>query len=180
MKVLVIVPAFNERDNLPSLFKKFDELKKYIDFDVIVINDKSTDETSAICRKKNIDIIDLPCNLGIGGAVQTGYKYANLYSYDIAIQIDGDGQHNPEYINKMIDIISLNKADIVIGSRFIEKEGFQSTKLRRVGIKYFSKLINIIVGLHITDLHRVLGLAIKKLSNYLQKDTPKIFQSPNQ
>lgn len=94
--------------------------------------------------------MNLPINLGIGGAVQTGYKYALEHGYDVAVQVDGDGQHDPEFLSVMAEHLMDNGLDMVIGSRFIEKEGFQSSKLRRIGIVFFSRLITILTGTKIT------------------------------
>ncbi|NHM33952.1 glycosyltransferase family 2 protein [Neobacillus terrae] len=148
MKILAIVPAFNEEEGLKQLAVKF----KNIDLvDILVINDCSNDHTSALGKKLGFNVIDLPCNLGIGGAVQTGYRYAWEHGYDIAIQVDGDGQHNPAYINDLIRSIKEGTADLVIGSRYLKKEGFQSTSLRRAGIRYLSFLINLLEKKRITD-----------------------------
>ncbi|XJZ28583.1 glycosyltransferase family 2 protein [Bacillota bacterium Lsc_1132] len=148
MKILAIVPAFNEEEGLKKVAVQF----KKIDFvDILVINDCSKDHTSEMGRKLGFNVIDLPCNLGIGGAVQTGYKYAWENGYDIAIQVDGDGQHNPSYINDLINPIKDGKADLVIGSRYLKKEGYQSSFMRRIGISYFSFLIKLLEKKIITD-----------------------------
>ena len=148
MKILAIVPAFNEEEGLKNVALQFKE----IDFvDILVINDCSKDHTSEIGRQLGFQVIDLPCNLGIGGAVQTGYKYAWEHNYDIAIQVDGDGQHNPSYIIELIRPIEEGKADMVIGSRYLKKEGFQSSFMRRMGITYFSFLIQLLEKEKITD-----------------------------
>lgn len=147
MKILAIVPAYNEEGNLNSLLEK---LRQY-NIDILVVNDCSTDNTLDICERHLVSYVDLPNNLGIGGAVQTGYKFAARYDYDIAIQIDGDGQHNPEYISDLITPIINNEADMVIGSRYIAKEGFQSSIFRRMGIKHFSNLIKLLLQTKITD-----------------------------
>ncbi|SDM69966.1 glycosyltransferase family 2 protein [Bacillus sp. OK048] len=148
MKILVIVPAFNEEEGLVKVAEQFHGIN---DVDVLIINDCSKDATSEVGRKLGFNVIDLPCNLGIGGAVQTGYKYAYDNGYDIAIQVDGDGQHNPAYIKDLIKPIKEGRADLVIGSRYLKKEGFQSTFLRRVGINYFSNLIYLLQKKRITD-----------------------------
>ncbi len=148
MKTLVIIPAYNEEANIKQLLLL---LKQISGVDLLVINDHSKDKTSLICHEEGANIIDLPCNLGIGGAVQTGYKYASIKGYDFAVQVDGDGQHNPQYIKSLIQPLIEKKADLVIGSRYINKEGFQSTFLRRVGINYFSKLLKILSKQEITD-----------------------------
>jgi len=146
-KILLIIPAFNERDNIGNLLISLREQQ----IEVLVVNDGSTDDTAQVCKELGAKIITLPCNLGIGGAVQTGYKYAFAHGYDIAIQFDGDGQHRAEFIPDLIAPILANQADLVIGSRYIEKQGFQSTAMRRVGIRYFSVLIRWIAKQTITD-----------------------------
>jgi len=150
MRILVIIPAFNEAGNIETTLQKINSVYK-TSLDILVVNDCSTDNTSQICRNYNVNLIDLPCNLGIGGAVQTGYKFALNNDYDIAIQLDGDGQHNPIYIENLIDPILSGKANLVIGSRYINRKGFQSTAMRRLGIRYFSKLLKILTGQLITD-----------------------------
>ncbi len=148
MKILVIIPAYNEEKNLPGLLSKLKAEGK--DYDIVVVNDCSTDRTLEVCRINGVKTIDLPVNLGIGGAVQSGYKYARDNGYDIAIQVDGDGQHEPAYIDALVDGIKKG-ANLCIGSRFIEKKGFQSTYLRRLGIRYFSGLIRFVTGKTVTD-----------------------------
>lgn len=148
MKILAIIPAFNEEQGIKHVVKSFEN----IDFvDILVINDCSKDKTSDVCRKFGLNVIDLPTNLGIGGAVQTGYKYALLKDYDIAIQVDGDGQHDPSYIMELIKPIVEGQADLVIGSRYLEHKGFQSSFFRRLGINYFSFLIKLLQKKKITD-----------------------------
>ena len=121
-KVLLIIPAYNEEENILKTYKTIESYNKKHNtiYDVIVINDGSRDKTSEICHKNDIPIIDLVHNLGIGGAVQTGYKYAYYNGYDVAVQYDGDGQHDVRYVKKVIDPIIKNKVDMVIGSRFVE------------------------------------------------------------
>ena len=142
MKTLLIIPAYNEEENILNTYNKIKEYNKKNDdkYDVIVINDCSLDNTSEICHKNNIPVIDLLHNLGIGGAVQTGYKYAYKNGYDIAVQFDGDGQHNINYVKDIVDPIKKGEADLVIGSRFIEDiDTFKTTWLRRVGIGLFGR-----------------------------------------
>ena len=140
-KVLLIIPAYNEEENILKTYQKVIDYnkKEKKHYDVIVINDCSKDKTSKICHDNNIPVIDLIHNLGIGGAVQTGYKYAYQNNYDIAVQFDGDGQHDVRYVEKIIKPIIEKKADLVIGSRFVEDiKTFKSTFARRVGIKIIS------------------------------------------
>lgn len=152
-KILIIIPAYNEQDNILNTYKSIDcyNKKNKSNYDVIVINDGSIDNTRLILEKNNIPHINLIHNLGIGGAVQTGYKYAYENNYDIAIQFDGDGQHDVKYIKNLIEKIN-HGYDMVIGSRFIEsKDGFKSTKLRRIGINVISFFIRLFTGRKIYD-----------------------------
>lgn len=179
MKILAIIPAFNEQDNIKDLLHRFSTL----DVDVLIVNDCSTDNTGYICSdlakvNDRINLINLPCNLGIGGAVQTGYKYALLHDYDIAIQVDGDGQHNPEYIQELIAPIISTNADFVIGSRYLEKKGFQSTYLRRFGINYFTKLIKILYGYTVTDPTSGFRACNKKIIQVFGNNYPVDYPEP--
>lgn len=149
-RILIIIPAYNEQDNILHVVNSLGTSDIPVDY--VVINDCSTDSTREILNQNNINYVDLPVNLGIGGAVQTGYLYAEQEKYDIAIQLDGDGQHDPKYIKVLVDGLLDNDADIAIGSRFIENEGFQSTFMRRVGIKFLSRLIQIVSGTRILDV----------------------------
>lgn len=148
-KVLLIIPAYNEEE---SILKTCQEIKDYnkknkTDYDFIVINDGSKDQTGKILDDNNLPHIDLIHNLGIGGAVQTGYKYAYYHDYDIAIQYDGDGQHDINYVKNIIEPIIENKADFVIGSRFIENVStFKTSSARRMGIKILSFFIKLSCG----------------------------------
>ena len=143
-KILLIIPAYNEEENILKTYKSIVDYNKKnnTDYNVIVINDCSIDNTSMICHKNKIPVIDLVHNLGIGGAVQTGYKYAYLNDYDIAVQFDGDGQHDVRYVKNIIEPIISSKSDFVIGSRFIKNiDTFKSSAIRRVGIKIISFFI---------------------------------------
>lgn len=150
-KVLLIIPAYNEEKNIQDVYQCCQMHSALVD--VLVINDGSTDDTSSILRENRIPHVDLICNLGIGGGVQTGYKYAWHNGYDIAIQFDGDGQHNIEYIDRLILPLTEGDADMVIGSRFMEKgiSGFKSSLSRRMGIRVISALIKMCTGVKISD-----------------------------
>ncbi|MCH6188206.1 glycosyltransferase family 2 protein [Paenibacillus polymyxa] len=150
LKILLIIPAYNEEDNIANLISSINKVN-IANLEILVVNDCSLDKTHLICSNLQVNVINLPCNLGIGGAVQTGYRFAYKNDYDIAIQVDGDGQHKPEYIEQLIQPIIERNVDLVIGSRYIQKEGFQSTLLRRIGINYFSKLLFTLTGQLITD-----------------------------
>ena len=164
MKALVIVPAYNEEDNIINTITNLKQYNKNIDY--VVINDGSTDNTKEICIKNNINFIDLSINVGIGGAVQTGYKYARKHNYDIAIQFDGDNQHDPKYISDLIKEIE-NGNDLVIGSRYIDNTSkFKSTVSRRIGIKFLSSLIKMVTHKKVFDVTSGFRACNKKLINY--------------
>jgi glycosyltransferase involved in cell wall biosynthesis len=150
MKVLIIIPAYNEAENIEKVVNEIKTAAPEMDY--LVINDCSKDNTEKICKENRFNYVSLPVNLGIGGGVQTGYLYALQNGYDIAVQIDGDGQHDPIYIRKVVQPIIDGEADVVIGSRFINKEGFQSSGARRFGIKFLSRLIKLCCGVQIRDV----------------------------
>lgn len=176
MKKLIIIPAYNESENIENTVR--DIQKKAPDFDYVIINDCSGDKTREVCEANNFNIVNLPVNLGIGGAVQTGYKYACKYGYDIAVQVDGDGQHDPAFLNEMADTLIKEDADMLIGSRFLEKEGFQSSKIRRVGISYFTWLIKILTGKKITDPTSGLRMINRKLIEIFAESYPRDYPEP--
>lgn len=146
-KVLIVIPAYNEDDNILNTVSGVVEHG----FDYIVVNDGSRDTTLDVCRSNGLNVLDLPMNLGIGGAVQAGHKYAQRFGYDIDIQLDGDGQHDPAYLDALVHEV-VSGADLVIGSRFLEKtDGFQSTFMRRVGITWLSAILKLCTGRHVSD-----------------------------
>lgn len=149
MKVLIIIPAYNESENIEKVVDNL--IVNYPQYDYVVINDCSTDNTLDILNRCSYNYLNLPVNLGIGGCVQTGYLYAEEYGYDITVQLDGDGQHDPYYIKDIIQPILDGQSDMIIGSRFIHKTGFQSSTLRRLGISFLSKLIKLVCGTNISD-----------------------------
>ena len=176
MKKLIIIPSFNESESIEKTV--LDIQKNAKDFDYVIINDCSTDNTREICEKNAFNIINLPVNLGIGGAVQTGYLYAYMHDYDVAVQVDGDGQHDPQFLKKMADYLAENELDMVIGSRFIDKEGFQSSAIRRVGITYFTWLIMLCTGKKITDPTSGLRMIGKRVIELYAHDYPKDYPEP--
>ena len=151
MKFLAVVPCYNEKDSIAGVIDDIKKNQQEYSIDVLVVNDCSKDNSSEIVHSKNCIVLDLPVNLGIGGAVQCGYKFAFENNYDIAIQVDGDGQHPAEYITSLIKTLLTEQVDVVIGSRFIEKQGFQSTLARRMGINYFKWLNRILIGVTVND-----------------------------
>ena len=176
LRKLVIIPAYNES---ASIVNTVNDIKTNApDFDYVVINDHSKDNTLQICKDAGLNVIDLPLNLGIGGAVQTGYLYACQNGYDIAVQFDGDGQHDAKYLNEMAETLVKEQADMVIGSRFIEKEGFQSSFTRRLGIRYFTFLIKILTGQKITDPTSGYRMCNRKIIELFAGNYPKDYPEP--
>lgn len=146
MKTLIIIPAYNEEENLERVISNLE--KNYPQYDYLIVNDGSKDNTEKICKKHSYNYVSHPVNLGLAGAFQTGMKYAQMYDYDCAIQFDGDGQHNAEYIEVMED--ELKKGyDIVIGSRFVSEKKPRS--LRMVGNNMIQCAIKVTTGKNITD-----------------------------
>lgn len=176
MKSLVIIPAYNESENIKNTVQTL--MEKAPQFDYVVVNDHSKDDTLKILQENHINYINLPTNLGIGGAVQTGYQYAYENGYDMAVQVDGDGQHDPAYLSQLVETMQKEDADMVIGSRFINKEGFQSTFARRVGINYFSHLIKQLTGKTITDPTSGFRLANRRVIALFAQDYPRDYPEP--
>lgn len=178
MKTLLIIPTYNEEKNIENTIKRILDLHNS-DVDYIVINDGSTDNTLEILDNNHFNYLSLPTNLGIGGAVQTGYKYALYKNYDIAIQFDGDGQHNVEYINQLIQQVEAGN-DLVIGSRFLDNlTGFKSTKTRRFGIKLLSNLIKLCTGKKITDPTSGFRACNKKIIELFSMNYPYDYPEPD-
>ncbi len=173
---MVIIPAYNEEKNIINVVNNIK--KDCPEVDYVVINDCSKDNTEKILEENKFNYISLPVNMGIGGGVQTGYKYAVANGYDIAIQIDGDGQHDPKYIKKLIQPIIDGKADMTIGSRFIEKEGFQTSFMRRVGINFLNRLIKICCGQNITDVTSGFRATNKRLTKEFAKNYAQDYPEP--
>lgn len=175
-KVLIIIPAYNESENIETVVDHI--VNNYPQYDYVVINDGSKDKTREVCRKRGYQFINLSINLGIGGAVQTGYKYARDKGYDMAVQLDGDGQHDVAFLDEMIQVIEKQEADIVIGSRFVEKEGFQSSFARRTGINFLSFLILLSTGKHIKDVTSGYRLVNKRFIEIYADDYPIDYPEP--
>lgn len=146
MKCLVIIPAYNEEENIVRVVENLKN--NYPMYDYIVINDGSSDSTAKICRKNGYELVDLPVNLGLAGAFQTGLKYAYRNGYDYAIQFDADGQHRPEFIGPMMDKIQ-EGYDIVIGSRFVTEKKPHS--LRMLGSNLISMAMKLTTGRRVKD-----------------------------
>ena len=176
MKKLVIIPAYNEEASIVNTVQ--DILDHAPGFDYVVINDCSKDRTLQRCRENGLNVINLPVNLGIGGGIQTGYRYAVEHGYDVAVQFDGDGQHDASYLQAMADRLERDDLDMVIGSRFIENEGFQSTVLRRFGINIFKFLIKLLYGGTITDATSGMRMCSRRVMEEFSVDYPQDYPEP--
>lgn len=176
MKILLIIPAYNEQENILSTISDIKANADFVDF--VVINDCSTDATREILMRSGASYLDLPVNLGIGGGVQTGYRYAREKGYDIAIQFDGDGQHCAAYVQDLIAPIVAGEADFTIGSRFLKKEGFQSSGLRRMGINFLSSLIYFLCGTKIYDVTSGMRAVNRKMIGYFAENYAQDYPEP--
>ncbi len=150
-EVLVIVPAYNEEQNIATVIDEL--INSPLSFDILVVNDGSIDATSRLARASDKAlVVDLPKNLGIGGAVQAGFKYAMRHDYEVAIQFDGDGQHLADEIPTLLRALQNGDADVIIGSRFLPGGGdYRSTFARRIGIRLFQAINSILIGQRVTD-----------------------------
>ena len=175
-KVLVIIPAYNEAENIMQVVNHMMETAPQYDY--LVVNDGSTDTTLKLCKRENFQYLDLPINMGIGGAVQAGYIYAYKNNYDIAVQMDGDGQHDIAYLEKLLQPLLQKEADVVIGSRFLEKEGFQSSTSRRMGIYILSFLIRLTTGKKIMDVTSGYRAVNRMFIEIYSKDYPTDYPEP--
>lgn len=176
MKILVIIPAYNESENIENLINSIREQCPYADY--LVVNDCSKDNTEQILQRTDANYMSNPVNLGIGGTVQGGYVYALKNGYDIAVQVDGDGQHDISYLGKMVEPIEKGEADIVIGSRFIEKQGFQSSAGRRFGINFLSRLIRFCTGIQIKDVTSGFRAVNRKFIEIYAHSYPQDYPEP--
>lgn len=176
MKSIVIIPAYNEEKSIEKTVE--DILQNAPEFDYIIVNDCSKDNTLQVCVEKGLHVLNLPINLGIGGAVQTGYRYARENGYDFAVQFDGDGQHDARYLQQMRDYMIEHRLNMLIGSRYIEKEGFQSSGLRRFGIRFFSVLIKLMTGTKITDPTSGMRMVDREVIGVYADTYPKDYPEP--
>ena len=176
MKTLIIIPAYNEAESIERVVDNLIEC--YPQYDYVVINDCSRDSTEEILRENGYSHITLPVNLGIGGGVQAGYMYAVQNGYDIAVQMDGEGQHNPEYIGQLIQPIMSNELDMVIGSRFIDKQGFQTSFMRRFGIGIFKAIIRLSCGARISDTTSGFRATNKELNRLFSQEYAHDYPEP--
>jgi glycosyltransferase involved in cell wall biosynthesis len=150
LRRVAIVPAFNEERNVVRVI---DELRDFDpSLDIVVVDDGSRDATADVARQRGAVVLRLPFNLGIGGAVQTGFRYADEQGYDVAVRVDGDGQHDPSQLGAVLAPVLAGEADIAVGSRFAAAgEGYRSSRSRRAGIRMLAWVVSKIVRRRVTD-----------------------------
>lgn len=177
-EVLVIIPAFNEESSIARVIEDLDRLE--IALDILVVNDGSRDSTSARARGTGkARVVDLPKNLGIGGAVQTGFKYAARHGYSVAIQFDGDGQHLACEVPKLLQTLRDRQANMAIGSRFLEQQlGYRSTFVRRIGIRLFQTVNSLLIGQRITDNTSGFRAYDRRAIEFLARNYPVDYPEP--
>jgi glycosyltransferase involved in cell wall biosynthesis len=177
-RTLIIVPAFNESSSIVSVLESLAVTNPL--WDIVVINDRSSDNTGDLARSTGkARVIDLSCNLGIGAAVQTGFKIAHEYFYDFAVQFDGDGQHKAGEICLLIDSLKRNEADVVIGSRFCKRsDSFRSTWARRIGINLLSLLTYLLTGKKISDITSGFRAYNREAIGLLSEEYPSDYPEP--
>jgi glycosyltransferase involved in cell wall biosynthesis len=175
---LIIIPAFNEEAALPGLLAEIRAVAP--DSDVAVLNDCSLDHTAAVARKHGALVLDLPCNLGVGGAVQAGFQYAFQRGYRYVIRCDGDGQHPPSEIPKLIDAMRAGDVDLVVGSRFLEndKDSYKSTALRSIGIRGLAWLLTLTCRARVTDPTSGFQMLNRPLLTYFAHSYPLDYPEP--
>jgi glycosyltransferase involved in cell wall biosynthesis len=177
-KLLIIVPVFNEAENLHALYSDLKNLDLNIKYEILFVNDCSTDNSIEIIRSMQCNYLDLTVNLGIGGAMQSGYIYAVKNNFSFTVQVDGDGQHPPSEIKKLLTCMQESKCDVVIGSRYLTKQGFQSTILRRIGINFLSHIIKVLCGFRVKDVTSGLRLFNKEATKIAKQLYPDEYPEP--
>lgn len=179
-KIAVIIPAYNEEASIAAVVEEVHRASAEagLYYWPVVVNDCSKDRTGEIISQLSCTALQLPINLGIGGAVQTGFKYALLNGFTHAVQVDGDGQHPPVELKKMYHYMQQSGCDVVVGSRFLEGTGFQSSFMRRFGIKYFMRLNQLLVGVRVHDSTSGLRMLNQKALAVVSSDYPDEYPEP--
>jgi len=173
LRRIAIVPALNEQDSIASVIREIRAADP--DFEIVVIDDGSVDRTAEVAAGAGVTVVSMPFNVGIGGAVQTGLQYAHAHGFDIAVQVDADGQHDPREIAKLLEPLLADEADIVVGSRFAGERTYRAPLRRRVGIRVFATLVSLIVGQELTDTSSSFRAFRRRAIAYFAKDYPHGF-----
>ena len=172
-RVLVVIPAHNEEESLPATLAEV--RAKAPGVDVLVVDDGSRDATPAVARAHGVAVVRHPVNLGVGGALQTGFRFAVLHGYDVAVQLDADGQHDPAYLMPLLAPVLEKRCDVAIGSRYVERSGYRAPLNRRLGMVFFSAVVRAAVGQRITDTTSGFRAYSRAVMEVCQYDFPKDF-----
>ena len=175
-KILVLIHCYNEEANIVKTVERLRELCPDVDY--LVINDCSTDRSAALLKEHGYEYLDLPVNLGIGGGIQCGYVYANANNYDVTVQMDGDGQHDPAYLMHIVEPVLNGELDMCIGSRFIRHEGFQTSFMRRVGIRFLSGMIFLLCGQRLLDVTSGFRATGRAMTEYFARNYAADYPEP--
>ena len=173
LRKIAIVPALNEERSIAAVIAEIRAADP--GFDVVVIDDGSTDRTAARAAEQGAHVLTLPFNLGIGGAVQTGLQYARDHDFDISVQIDADGQHDPRELQKLLMPLIAGEADVVVGSRFLGEKNYKAPMLRRIGIRVFARIVSAVVGQPLTDTSSSFRAFGRRAIAYFARDYPHGF-----
>jgi len=173
LRVLVIVPAFNEEESLPATL---DELRRTSPgLDVLVVDDGSRDRTAEVARERGVPVVSHAVNLGVGGALQTGFRWALRHGYGVGVQLDADGQHDPAYLDALLEPVLCGACDVSIGSRYVARSGYRAPLTRRLGMMLFSSVVRLTVGRRITDTTSGFRAYGRDVMEICQHDFPKDF-----
>ena len=171
MKIIIIVPAYNEEKSLHGVVQ---DLRNHVpQADILVVNDGSRDRTEMVARDLGVKVLGLPFNLGIGGAMQTGYRYAEQNGYDIAIQFDGDGQHVASEVKELYVGLQQGRADIIVGSRFLQPGDYRPSFFRKLGILIFSVVLSAILRMRVTDTTSGFRAANRRVIEFFARSYPE-------
>jgi glycosyltransferase involved in cell wall biosynthesis len=170
MRAIAIIPAFNEEDAIGDVVDEVFAFDPQLD--VLVIDDASHDNTRARAQQRGARVVRLPFNLGIGGAVQAGFRYASETGYDIVVRVDGDGQHDPAELGPLMEVVLTGRADICVGSRFAGGDGYRSSAARRIGIRVLARTVTLLTGQRVTDTTSGFQVLNRKAITLFAQDYP--------
>jgi glycosyltransferase involved in cell wall biosynthesis len=173
LRVLVIIPAHNEEESLPGTLAEV--RAKAPGVDILIVDDGSRDATAKVARENGVPVVRHPVNLGVGGALQTGFRFAYEHGYDIGVQLDADGQHDPSFLGVLLAPVIENRCDVSIGSRYVESSGYKAPLNRRLGMLLFSGVVKAALGQTITDTTSGFRAYNRAVMNVCQHDFPKDF-----
>lgn len=167
-RTIIVMPAHNEAGNIERVIAELRQAVQGLDF--VVIDDYSSDDTAAVAERMGAEVVRLPCNLGYGGAVQTGFRYAVQRGYDYAVMMDSDGQHDPRSVPALLEVVESGEADVALGSRFLGRMEYRSSWVRRIGMSIFSHLVSVATGRHFTDATSGLQALNREVLEFFSRD----------